>query len=128
MYKTYILQSLKTNRFYIGHTADIEKRLKQHNSGKTRSTKCGIPWKLVYFEIFQSKQLAFCRELQIKSYKSGEAFKKLLQGRQTATASGGVPHAAGALRLRWFEPTPAHHVSMYKTKDENKLVFLIRQI
>ncbi|HSX36499.1 MAG TPA: GIY-YIG nuclease family protein [Patescibacteria group bacterium] len=78
MFIVYILKSSKSGRFYIGYTADISARLKAHNSGRNRSTKAGAPWQPVYQEYFPTKELAFKREQQIKRYKGGEAFKKLL--------------------------------------------------
>lgn len=78
MYKVYILKSLIKNRYYIGHTGDLEKRLKEHNSGKTKSTKAYAPWIVVFTEEFSTKSEAFKRELEIKSYKSGLKFKKLI--------------------------------------------------
>jgi predicted GIY-YIG superfamily endonuclease len=39
MYFVYIIKSEKTEKFYIGMTYDIFKRLKHHNSGANRSTK-----------------------------------------------------------------------------------------
>ncbi len=39
MYFTYILQSLKDNRYYYGHTNNLENRVDQHNKGKVKSTK-----------------------------------------------------------------------------------------
>jgi putative endonuclease len=77
MYKTYILLSEKFNKFYIGSIEDLENRLKLHNGGRVKSTKRYMPWRLVYFESFCSRQEAYKRELQIKSYKGGEAFKEL---------------------------------------------------
>ena len=77
-YKVYILKSLNFKRYYIGHSADIERRLVEHNSGKVRSTKAYMPWKIVYFDIKSTKKEAYAREMQIKSYKHGEAFKKLI--------------------------------------------------
>ncbi|MFH1759075.1 MAG: GIY-YIG nuclease family protein [Patescibacteria group bacterium] len=79
MYSVYILKSLHHNRYYVGHTENIVKRLIQHNNGKVRSTKGYRPWRLVYQENFSTKQLAYRRELLIKSYKHGEAFKKLIE-------------------------------------------------
>jgi putative endonuclease len=78
MHYLYIIKSEKTGRYYTGVTADLELRLKQHNSGKTRSTKSGIPWKLIYSEQFLTRVDANARERQVKSYKSGNAFKKLV--------------------------------------------------
>ncbi|MEM1323850.1 MAG: GIY-YIG nuclease family protein, partial [Bacteroidota bacterium] len=38
MYFTYILKSTINNRYYYGHTKDLQARLKAHNAGKVRST------------------------------------------------------------------------------------------
>src|SRR5690606_28044965 len=63
LYYTYVLKSNVDGRLYKGHTDDVEKRLREHNAGKTKSTKGFIPWELVYFEIFKSKiGRASCRE------------------------------------------------------------------
>jgi len=80
MYSVYIIQSEKTNRYYIGYTNNIDDRLKHHNSGANKSTKPGIPWKIIYTENCVDKKSAWLRERQIKSYKGGEAFKKLIDG------------------------------------------------
>ncbi|PIY92779.1 MAG: endonuclease, partial [Candidatus Magasanikbacteria bacterium CG_4_10_14_0_8_um_filter_42_12] len=45
---------------------------------RVRSTKSGVPWKLVYTELFNTKSDAYKREMQIKSYKGGNAFRELL--------------------------------------------------
>ncbi|TAK96865.1 GIY-YIG nuclease family protein [Patescibacteria group bacterium] len=79
MFYIYILFSGSKNKYYIGHTEDLDIRLKRHNSGLVRSTKGGKPWIMIYTEVFQSKRDAYNRELQIKSYKGGEAFKNLLK-------------------------------------------------
>ena len=79
MFIVYILYSDNFDRFYIGHSKNLTNRLKEHNLGKVRSTKAFLPWRIVYTEEYQTKSEAFNREMKIKSYKSGEAFKKLLQ-------------------------------------------------
>ena len=78
MYKVYILQSRIKNRYYIGHTEDLDNRLSVHNSGRVRSTKAYLPWNIIYTENFQTKSEAQKREYEIKSYKGGIKFKKLL--------------------------------------------------
>ncbi len=78
MYLVYILESLKFDRYYTGHTSDIEGRLKKHNSGQVKSTKPYAPWKLIHNEEFELKSEAFKREMEIKKYKSGIKFKKLI--------------------------------------------------
>src|ERR1700752_1165372 len=79
-YYIYILLSLKDGKYYIGSTSNIERRLKFHNTGLQKSTKSRTPFKLIHSESFDSKEEALKRERQIKSYKGGEAFKKLLRG------------------------------------------------
>ncbi len=78
MFTVYILQSLKNSRYYIGHTENIILRLKRHNNSLVRSTKSYVPWKIIYTEEYNTKSEAYRRELEIKSYKSGIKFKKLL--------------------------------------------------
>ena len=73
----YIIKSLKDNRYYIGETADLNRRLFEHNEGWVKSTKNRRPFILVYSEELESRKFALIREKQIKSYKGGLAFKKL---------------------------------------------------
>jgi putative endonuclease len=78
MYFVYILESKKTHKHYIGSTSNLERRLAEHNEGRVKSTKKYIPWKIIYTEEYLTKSEALKRERQIKSYKGGEAFKKLI--------------------------------------------------
>ena len=78
MFYTYVIKSGATGRYYIGSCSDIESRLKQHNRGQTKTTRYKSPYKLVYKEDFVTKTAALKRERQIKNYKSGRAFKKLI--------------------------------------------------
>ena len=69
MFFVYIIVSENKNlRFYVGISENIEARLKQHNSGKTKSTKSYLPWKLFFFETFKSRKEAREKE---KYWKSG---------------------------------------------------------
>ncbi len=63
---TYILFSEKLQRYYVGHTKDMANRLREHNAGETRSTRQGIPWRIIHTETFSSRSEAMFRELQIK--------------------------------------------------------------
>ena len=80
----YILQSLKDHKYYIGETTDVDRRLIFHNSGRQRSTRHRIPFKLVLTETFETRKEALKREKQIKSWKGGEALKRLIEGRSPA--------------------------------------------
>ncbi len=68
-YKVYFLKSFKSKKYYIGCTTDLEKRIKEHNSGKTKSTKPYIPWTIIYFENYLDKNLAYKREWHLKHPK-----------------------------------------------------------
>jgi len=70
IYYTYIIQSEKSGRFYIGHTNDIVARLERHNEGCVTATRNKGPWKIYYKEIFNTKLEANQRELAIKKKKS----------------------------------------------------------
>ena len=78
-YYVYILQSLKDHKYYIGSCSNVEARLRFHNSGLQRSTKNRIPFCIVYTEEYQNKASALAREKQIKKYKGGQAFKRLIE-------------------------------------------------
>lgn len=74
MYYIYVLESLKDHGWYIGSTSDVERRLKDHNYGRTKSTKSRRPLKLIHQEQFSDKQSA---EKAEKYYKSGAGRTKL---------------------------------------------------
>jgi putative endonuclease len=89
MYFVYILRSLKDRKYYIGSSSDVAARLAFHNAGRQRSTRHRTPFELVHTEVFATKEEALMREKQIKSFKGGLAFQRLIQD------SGGGPAAAG---------------------------------
>lgn len=51
----------------------------RHNSGGNVSTRWRRPLELVYYEEYNTKRESVARELKIKSWKGGGAFKKLLK-------------------------------------------------
>ena len=79
MFHLYILKSEKTSRYYVGSTADLNDRLRRHNSGYSKATKGGVPWMLVYSEEFQTKSQAYQRELEIKAWKSRVLIEDLIK-------------------------------------------------
>ncbi|KKP87242.1 MAG: Excinuclease abc c subunit domain protein [Candidatus Roizmanbacteria bacterium GW2011_GWA2_35_8] len=78
MFTVYILKSTKTGGYYIGCTNNIERRLTEHNRNKTRSLRNRGPFELIYQENYNALSDGRKRELEIKSYKGGNAFKKLI--------------------------------------------------
>ena len=79
MYTVYVLRNNLTGRHYIGSTNNFERRISEHRRGHTKSTKQKGDWELVYKEKIETSAQAKQRERQIKSYKGGNAFKKLLR-------------------------------------------------
>ena len=74
----YILQSETTARFYIGSTADLPRRLDEHQRGHSPATLGRGPWKLVYQEEFSSLAEARRREAEIKRWKSAKLIHRLI--------------------------------------------------
>jgi len=78
MFFVYIIVSdIKGLRFYVGMTSNLENRLKEHNSGKTKSTKGYIPWSLFFYETFKTRQEAREREIYYKSGTGKEKIKRM---------------------------------------------------
>ena len=77
MYYVYILKSKKVDNLYKGSTINLKKRLLEHNSGYNKSTKNGIPWKLIYYEAFENKSDALREELFLKTGKGRDRIKHL---------------------------------------------------
>lgn len=75
----YILLSLKDKKLYIGFTADLKNRLKEHAAGKVRSTKDRRPLKLIHYEYFVNKADAKAREIFFKSGFGRNELKKCLK-------------------------------------------------
>ncbi len=67
MFYVYVIQSLLDDNFYTGFTDSLERRIDDHNSGKVKSTKNRVPFKLVYFEGSLNKYDALHREKYLKT-------------------------------------------------------------
>ncbi len=78
MFYTYVLKSTKHNYYYKGHCRDLERRLRQHNSGMTASIQPYIPFTLIYFEAFETEQESIEREKYFKSAAGRRFLKKVL--------------------------------------------------
>ena len=84
MFYVYILQSLKDGSYYVGQTNNVSNRLERHNRRRQSATRSKVPWKLVYTEPFDTRSQAVRRELEIKSWKSRQAIKELLNNNDGA--------------------------------------------
>jgi predicted GIY-YIG superfamily endonuclease len=76
MYIVYSIQSENTpERYYVGLTTDLSRRLEEHNAGKSIYTNKFKPWKLTISVAFQDKAKAEKFEKYLKT-SSGRAFSK----------------------------------------------------
>jgi putative endonuclease len=74
MYIVYVLQD-NNNKYYKGMTDNIERRLKEHRRGKTKSTKNMSDLRIVYTERLETRIEARKREKYLKS-AAGRRFLK----------------------------------------------------
>ena len=78
VYYVYILKSLKTGRSYIGHTDDLARRVREHNTGRGgKYTRQNGPWTLLYSESHSDRVSAVKRERYLKSTRGSQAKKEL---------------------------------------------------
>jgi len=80
VYTVYILESGKNGHYYIGQTDNLEKRICEHNSSKSKSTKSGIPWALIYKEIYETRKDTVRRERELKRIKKRRMIEELIAG------------------------------------------------
>lgn len=79
MFKVYIIKNSDTGRRYIGYSADLNRRLEEHNRGQTKSTALKGIWKLIHLETYPTEIEAKNREKKLKSFKGGNGLKKLIK-------------------------------------------------
>jgi len=78
MFYVYVVRSLKDGRLYTGVTAHLERRLAEHNRGKTKSLRTRLPVQLVYCEEFPTKAEAQARERYFKTPEGGTLKRRLI--------------------------------------------------
>lgn len=74
MFYVYLIESLVEQRQrYVGMTSDIERRLQEHNAGKSTHTAKYKPWRLITYIALSDQSKAEAFERYLKS-GSGHAF------------------------------------------------------
>ena len=66
----YILHCKETDKLYIGYTSNLEKRLSDHNSGRSKYTRSQGKWELLFSKKMESKTVAISFERKLKNWKS----------------------------------------------------------
>ena len=67
IYYVYAIFSGLHDRIYVGLTSDLKSRVKEHNSGRVKSTKHYVPWKLIHSEEYSTRVKARNREKRLKT-------------------------------------------------------------
>ena len=76
MHYVYILFSFKDKKFYVGYSQNLNRRLREHQRGKVRSTKNRRPLQLVCYEAYLTKTEAQRREKYLKSSDGKKNLRK----------------------------------------------------
>jgi putative endonuclease len=63
----YVLESLNNGIHYVGMTKNIQQRIKEHNSGRSKFTSGYKPWKIIYTEQAENFEKARVREKYLKT-------------------------------------------------------------
>ncbi len=74
----YIIYSQRLDRYYIGYTTDMIKRMNEHNSGVSTFTAKATDWILKWSKEFDSRELAMKEEKIIKAKKSRKYIEWLI--------------------------------------------------
>ncbi len=86
MYYVYALISVKHDRIYIGMTRNVNRRLKEHNAGKTKSIRYYRPWELFYTEEYVSRKEARKQEIKLKTTYGRKMLREKIDLRPCSSA------------------------------------------
>lgn len=102
MYFVYLIESQSTGSFYIGHTSRLVDRIAEHNQGKSRSTKTGIPWELIGYIITQTRSEAVQLEQKLKGFNRRDRAYKYIEtnGKNLRIQSVPTFHISGMSGVR----------------------------
>jgi len=78
MYYVYVLLC-SDDKFYIGYSTDLKKRIKRHKQGQVFATKGRLPIQLVFYEAFLHRMDAKRREKYFKTSPGKKALKLMLR-------------------------------------------------
>ncbi len=77
----YILYSASLDKYYIGISQDVNRRLKQHNRPSSKGwTARGRPWELVFTHEYPDRLTATRAERALKRRRSKRYLEKLVNG------------------------------------------------
>ena len=79
IYYVYIIYSASADKYFVGQTNNLERRIEEHNLREGRYTSGKGPWKLVFKEEWDSRSETMRREKFLKSGKGREYWKEKIQ-------------------------------------------------
>lgn len=79
MYYVYVIQSINTRGLYVGYTADLKRRFREHINGKCLTTTKMGKLELVHYEAYKSQDDALRRELYLKTTQGKRMLKIMLR-------------------------------------------------
>jgi putative endonuclease len=79
MFFVYILHSMALNRYYVGQSSDVAKRLTEHRSGQARSTRAARDWELLFIQSVSGRREAVLLERRIKKAKSCRTIERFIK-------------------------------------------------
>ena len=65
----YVIYSDHTGKRYTGYTNNLSRRLREHNAGYVKSTKAGVPWRILAHKKYDSRSEARWMERKLKRSK-----------------------------------------------------------
>jgi putative endonuclease len=82
MFIIYAIYNKNADKYYIGQTADIQKRLQEHNDHtfQTYTSRFQGTWELIYKESVATRSEALVREKQLKSFRGREFIRSHIPG------------------------------------------------
>ncbi|MFH1198316.1 MAG: GIY-YIG nuclease family protein [bacterium] len=86
-YFVYILRSKVFSKTYVGFTEDLQRRLYEHNSGKSTFTRKYKPWEIVFFEKYLYLDEAVKREKYYKSAAGRRKIKNIIEQNECPRSS-----------------------------------------
>ena len=123
MWYVYIIRSLNfPDQEYIGATADLKRRLPEHNAGKSAHTAKYKPWELVWYCAFPDKYKALAFEKYLKS-RSGRAFAKNASDAPYSPNAAFSRSRSPTISFRIADNSPIEHAELARIPSGTALAF-----
>ena len=111
----YILYNKQHDKFYIGQTYSLKKRIAEHKAGLGNYTSRYGEWLFVYYEKVVDRAQAMSREKYFKSLKSKVFLKEFIKKQRTSSV-GWVPITIGIYTERVRGSNPLASTISWKQK------------